>query len=172
MEITKEQVLKLHIASGYLNASYLEKWFPEAFKVELEVGKVYKYKGLKTLIKITKIHLKSFDVYGFNYKGDYKTWLDSDNINDDKWQEATTDEWESALIEEAKKRGYNNGNYKCLYQHGNSLETDGNIHMFEGSVWIGNGVETNQVFKKGVWAEIVKTISKEEAEKQLGCKII
>jgi hypothetical protein len=173
MEITKEQVLDIYGTTGnlYLH-SKLEKWFPEAFKTTLEIGKVYKYKGLKTLVKIETINAEYFKVYGFDCEGNYCRWNDYENFNDDKWQEATTEEWESALIEEAKKRGYKNGNYECLYHYGDSRKTDGNIHMFEGCVWIGKRGELNQIFKNGIWAEIIKTFSKEEAEELLGGKII
>jgi hypothetical protein len=171
MEITKEQVLELKKLGNWGTSDKLKEWFPEAFKVELEVGKVFKYKTTKCIVKITELHKEDFAGYGVNYLGEFvckeKNWTNGF----DGWKEATTEEWESALIAEAKRRGYKNGNYECLHCAEYTYEATDNLFFENNEVWLGNKSYCNMIFNNGVWAEIIKTISKEEAEKQLGCKI-
>jgi hypothetical protein len=170
MEITKEQVLKLCDKSFYVDEK-LREWFPEAFKVELELGKVYKYTG-KFMFKFAGKYSTSCDSgsYGFSTTG---KWCENLGVDkDDKYTEATTEEWESALIEEAKRRGYKNGNYECLYVSDRTKVTDGKMFFNDGRIWIGVNTQSNMIYENGVWAEIVKTFSKEEAEELLGGKII
>jgi hypothetical protein len=150
-KITREQILKLVHGSSIDN---LEKWFPEVFKTELEVGKVYKYTDSGS--------------YGFTTNGN---WCENLGVcKQDKYTEATTEEWQSALIEEAKRRGLYDAEH---FKHANTLTSNYNVNTFlptvgSDSVWTKYGC----IFHKGIWAEIIKTISKEEAEKQLGLKII
>lgn len=111
------------------------------------------------------------DTYGFSHKGD---WIRSfcttnDMQNKSLTRKATPKEVEKRLIEEAKKRGYKKGNYKCLWT--NDVRYDDCIPMYaldEDRLWLKNGC----VYSKGKWAEIIKTMTKEEAEEKLGCKIV
>ena len=174
MEITKEQVLELHSALGYINSNRLKEWFPEAFKVKLEVGKVYRWSTGKAMFKISSINGTSVLGYGFLYDGIYCASMGILTTNHDVCKEATTEEWESALIEEAKKKGYKNGNYECLSSFGSDIvDTDNYFVECDGYLYQGKRFsDANLIFKDGVWAEIIKTFSKEEAEKLLGGKII
>jgi hypothetical protein len=171
MEITKEQVLDIYGTTGnlYLH-SKLEKWFPDAFKVNNKINKPY-----KTNSGILKYFISKTEAYGFDADGEWSNYSEYYRLDDEghnKWQEATTEEWESVLIAEAKKRGYNNGNYECLYMPHLTEETDGKMFFEDGELLIGFGSKSNMIFKDGVWAEIIKTFSKEQAEKLLGGKII
>jgi hypothetical protein len=180
-KISRKQILKLVHGSSIDN---LEKWFPEVFKVELEVGKVYKSTYHKKVI-VKPNYIDSEGVlygYGFNtdgnfYKQDFVNTIPSrclcNNEAAKKLVEATTEEWESALIEEAKRRGYKNGNYECLSNFGSDVVDISKYSFVDGWLYQGDEIgDCNRIFKDGIWAEIIKKISKEEAEKQLGCKII
>jgi hypothetical protein len=175
MEITKEQVLDIYGTTGnyYLHRK-LKAWFPEAFKVNLEVGNWYCHEKSTSIVN----YQGGSTGYGFNV---VNSWCSIRNFinwtfetHAKEWRLATTEEWESALIEEAKKRGYKNGNYECLAVPNKTyknIETDV-FYIYEKCVWFGSVGSGNKVFREGVWAEIIKTFNKEEAEKLLGGKII
>lgn len=87
------------------------------------------------------------------------------------WTKATKEEILSHLSKEADNRGYDfgvscksllSGDIVTLTNNGTSYipETD-ELH-----------VKNCLVYKKGQWADKIKTITKEEAEKKLGVKII
>ncbi len=178
MEISKEQVLDLYnVVNDYYVDEKLKEWFPEAFKVKLEVGMVIKKinSDREWIVKVCD----NYRLYGININGNYFDSIkDKETIelilNNEENKEATTQEWESALIEEAKKRGYKNVNYKCLFQPSNTTKNiETHTYYISGDcLWFGSGENGNQVFREGVWAEIIKTFSKEEAEKLLGGEII
>jgi hypothetical protein len=173
MEITKEQVLDLYGTTGncYLHGK-LKEWFPEAFKVELEVGKWYFHDKSKSIVN----YQGGTVGYGFNALNNWcSSTIDlgwSFKTHAKEWVLATTEQWESALIAEAKKRGYKNCNYECLYMSHRTKETDEKMFFDGGCIWIGVSTQSNMIYEDGVWAEIIKTFSKEEAEKLLGAKII
>lgn len=169
-EITEEQ-LKQISADG---CTYVEQWFPNVFKKELEVGKWYWHDG----------HLFNYqlgeDVFGFNEDG---SWCDC------RWswptktlfdREATESEVFEALKDEAVKRGFVSGTWISWEKEGKG-QIKGDIYWAEGSECIAarccpktteRGNENFPIFKDGIWAEIIETITKSEAEKQLGKKII
>lgn len=105
--ITKEQILEIYDRTSVHNQEQLKEWFPDAFKKELEVGKWYKRPHNSALFYVTEIlnidsnHCK---VFGFDNLGNWmaenaKTFPDNDF-------EATPEQVETALINQAKKRGY------------------------------------------------------------------
>jgi len=168
-EITKEQVLTIYDATSVNNQDELKQWFPEAFKIELEVGKWYEssnflimYKGNNKCISIHKA--------SGNYKDDdfHTDWMHTDC----NYIKATEQEVKTALINEAKKRGYKNGNYECLdtpiFTEKDVLD---NYFLEENTLWHGRKGCANVVFQNGKWAIIIETITKEEAEKLLNKKI-
>lgn len=169
MEITKEQINKLYGTYDKLVKSDLKKWFPEAFNVELEVGKVYKTLA-GSLVKITGID-KQFACKGYGFMHGNSFFKDDESYSWDSFElEATTEEWNAALIEEAKKKHLYGARY---FKHANTLEDNTGFGNFsklinENEIWNKYGC----IYFEGVWAEIVKTFSKEEAEKLLGGKII
>ena len=77
-----------------------------------------------------------------------------------------------ALIKEAKKRGYKKGVSvrPVPYAHNIWEISDNNYHYWEDTDRLQIGTDT--IYQEGKWATIVETITKEEAEKQLGKTII
>jgi len=167
--ITKEQILQL--ADPDFHADRLiKKWFPEAFEVKLEVGKWYKSEdeyASKMIVFAEAIKGKeTIKGYGFGVSGN---WLVS-MFGSLKWRLATYQEVEAALIAEAKKRGFKEGVY-YRYKDKPLCEAKGYLVLqseyklaFSGSGWI--------IFQNGVWGEIIPTMTKQEAEAKLNCKII
>jgi hypothetical protein len=184
MEISKEQVLDLYkVKSNFYVDEKLQEWFPEAFKVDLEVGKWYYHDKSKSIVNYQGgstgygfSALKNWSPLNYNISWSFKTLTH-------EWRLATTEERESALIEEAKKRGYKKGLLIQDIYNGNSAEDLVNVSsdLFDYES-IKAGVNQGKmalrdsdgsiIFYDGVWAEIIKTFSKEEAEKLLGGKII
>lgn len=87
-------------------------------------------------------------------------------------RKASPKEVEEHLIEEAKKRGFGNGySAKCLVSNGCHYTVKDNDWDYRVRTDIlFNG--TCMVYREGKWAEIIKTMTKEEAEEKLGCKIV
>jgi hypothetical protein len=175
MEITKEQILEIVMWGNSNDRLKVKRWFPEAFKVELEVGKWYFHNKSTAIVN----YQGNSSGYGFNALDNWCSipnfiiWTFETRATD--WRLATTQECQSALIEEAKKRGYI-GNYIKNIEGDNK----GNVSKYSitdfkyesGEITGINEACDYTLFKDGVWAEIIKTFSKEEAEKLLGGKII
>jgi hypothetical protein len=158
----------------------IESEFPKLFKKEeFEVGKWYTDNDLETsfLVCITKI--KDCEYYGFGFNGS-GIWCDDD---DDSWgsiedmvRPATNKEVEEALTKEAKKR-YLNGVTIKSDQDGKTYKYNNIVEYWAGSdsdflMRCNDSIPGQYVFYKGKWATIVETITKEEAEKQLGKTIL
>lgn len=164
-EITQEQIKWLS-EQKYIS-SIVKQWFPEAFELELEVGKWYKIPNTKFLICITD--LKEGLAYGFNFKGDFKeeTFFGFKGIT-----EATPQEVQTALVREAVKRGYQKGVF-CEFGTAKDIrEIKSNFPVYKEHR---NGlyVENDEIFVNGKWSPIVlETITKDEAEKILNKKIV
>ena len=180
--ITTERINEL-CKESYFAKLMLPKWFPEAFKKELEVGKWYKRPHNSALFYVTEIlnidsnHCK---VFGFDNVGKWmpenaKTFPDNDF-------EATPEQIESALINEAKKRGFKNG---AIGNNSNPNECNliNNKLNFIGMEFddktnelraINNVSSFWTVFKYGKWAEIIpeetKVITMDKAVKILSKK--
>ena len=151
----------------------IEKEFPKLFiKDELEVGKWYQ----NTYGGIAFFQGKEVETYGLNSKG---SW----HLNNGWFQEvdnevlATEEEVFEALKKEAIKRGFKKG---ATVDFGNgyvrNLETN-NFYLeseLDGYYLCLRDTQDGGdiVFRKGKWGEVVETITKEEAEKQLGKTII
>jgi hypothetical protein len=165
MEITKEQVLELYNSS---NNGLLKKWFPEAFG--LEVGKWYKYNDSNIIFNFQGKYSTAYKsgAYGFANDGNWYENLGVDSNSE--FMEPYNEEVMSILIKEAKKRGYKNGNYKCLSEVKTHDVQD--FFTYENNViYQGIGLR-NIVYIEGKWADVIETISKEEAERILNKKIL
>lgn len=188
-EITKEQIRLIEHQS--INMDYgqvardVREWFPDAFKTVLKFGKWYKSNN-----GVLKFFVTNETAYGFNSDGHWRDLSGGYDLNDlDKsrvkhefnWAEASKKEVKVALLSEAEKR-YNQGFLiKCpIYEADNYTGIiKGHIYWADGSELVAvNCIETNRpnpnfaLFHNGKWAEIIPTITKQEAEKQLGMKII
>jgi len=166
--ITKDQLLQL-------KGTVAEKWFPEFFEVKLEVGKWYKKDDLLCLINFIDAKgrfFQRFHCYGFNTPTGYNNFC-FDVMHDDchGFKPATPQEVEQALKNEAVRRGFVEGVY---FQVPNSLT----ISKCENEIIL--NPKNNSIlyygdyciFKDGIWASIIPTKTKEEAEKLLNCKIV
>jgi len=165
-EITKEQVLSLHHHGHDLTKTQLEDWFPEVFKKELVVGKWYKQNLTGCKYLVLKLENKYVGFFEEEWLGNIAFGADPENI-----QEATPQEVESALIGEAKKIGYNNGNYSCLLLPERTHKVKNNYHfnMITNQLFQGRSPQdkNNVVFENGIWATIIETITIQEAEKRM-----
>ena len=189
-ESRKEFIKKAHSAACSEWKENIEKEFPKLFKEDaLEIGKWYKHYsgGLNYLVCSVGNRI----AYGF-MDGEYATGLLFGNERLTQGCVPATDkEVEEALIKEAKKRGFFNiGNiFKSCFDDNNEART---ISKYDSSTDIdyyydkadnalrSNGLNTYfkfcsnpLIYEKGKWAEIIKeTITKEQAEKELGKTIL
>lgn len=167
-QITKETILKYNMKDE----------FPDVFEVKLEVGKWYKSDiGGLWFIEEFKDNGNTQTSFGINKYGD---WQDrSYTRNSEGLIEATRQEVETALKNEAVKR-YKVGDYIKLFS-GNfgNLKKDGidinkvsdkkfTVNINLKYVYCGNLV----LYRDGIWAEIIPTKTKKEAEELLNCKIV
>ena len=170
-ESRKEFIKKAHSAACIDWKTNIEKEFPKLFKKDKTPYGWY-------FASDSKVFLYYFDgntiTYGFNWVGGF-----SDNlmVSGKHGIKATDKEVEEALIKEAKKRGFKEG-----VKYENYLGSNGFI---KDSCWKfisslntlsqenNKGNNLHYIFDKGKWAEIIKeTITKEQAEKELGKTII
>jgi hypothetical protein len=167
-ERTKDLIKELHECVNYNRSLEIEKEFPELFKEDaLVVGKWYKTNGLlqKFLGKFG-----NDSTYGFRRNGVYSASMGFHN--DDTHDLATDKEVEEALIKEAKKIGFKEG---VCFIPANGIKV---VKMASEDRWgftsEGKLLFCNySVFENGFWAIIIKqTITKEQAEKELGKTIL
>ena len=158
-EITKEQILETIRTGTDVTERYFKEIIPEAFKKELEIGKWYKRPHNSALFYVTEIlnidsnHCK---VFGFDNVGKWmpenaKTFPDNDF-------EATPEQIESALINEAKKRGFIDGvKFKDARYGKNSYKVSNeNIFRLYNNETLCIEDDGNvTVFYKGNWAQIL-----------------
>ena len=169
-EITKETIIKYKMKDE----------FPEVFEVKLEVGKWYKRPHGKALFFIVgDPKITPFEVYGFDMEGNWMN-LEKARTFPDYEIEATEQEVFEALKNEAVKRGFKEGVYITpMYSDGKDYYPDENIisrplnFKLKGNIFeVDGGIDEYRIFVNGKWATILKTKTKEEAEKLLGVKII
>lgn len=157
-KVTREWV-RQEIAK-YLSTAIQEE--PAATKNALEVGKWYKStKHQKVLLYYTG---KEYENYGFSPMGEWTTRVRMKEA--DIYTEATPEEVETALINEAKKRGYKEGTVingisendikalRCVLA--DKMEYYGNVlhGLTPEEHWDRNNSNPS-IFKNGKWAEIV-----------------
>jgi hypothetical protein len=167
----KEFIKQGHKAACSKCKEKIEKEFPEIFKEDaLVVGKWYK----DVIMFCFNGKYGNYTQYGFGESG---SWYDNLGVHKyNTYTPATDKEVEEALIKEAKKRGFKEGavvNQKPAYNGYGGIHTvrsnDFKYYSLEDNFSI-NGIG---IYKKGKWAEIVKeTITKEQAEKELGKTIL
>ena len=175
-EITEKQIKDIY-EDG---CTYIKEWFPEVFETKLEVGRWYKYpkqgyadimfcfQGVYSINNTSK-------AYGFTRDKNWHEILGVDEFEIKEYIEATDSEVLEALKNEAIKRGFEENNYRCLVLP--SLTHNVKMNYFynssENTLRVGEitGFQ-NVIFDNGKWAEIIKTYTKEEAEKLLNSKIL
>ena len=177
-ESRKEFIKKAHSAACSDWKENIEKEFPKLFKEDaLVVGKWYKltkdYGSLEkgSVFPFIKYQdsLEECAIVGHSIFDNSKTDYSAPFSN--TLTPATDKEVEEALIKEAKKRGFVKGvNISYLIGTRNSFGFDGTFSIYHDSL-----VDNRRavIFSEGKWAEIIKeTITKEQAEKELGKTIL
>ena len=174
MKLKKKQqqfLIDAHKEVGQEWKTKLENNFPKLFpKPQFEVNRWYKWGGAMPTIGFISSRGYGVDCYAFDYtiKGSDESY---DSLHISNLKPATDQEVEEALIKEAKRRGLEHGNFECLFMVTNPY-TDGepqyDFDPFFNRLWI----YRNVCFDNGKWAEVIETITKEEAEKELGKKIV
>jgi hypothetical protein len=179
MKLTTQQLTQLKEVANNETIDLLKQWYPEKFEVEKKVHTFYYAKDEHGEYLFSYYSMDSNMVYGIIRE----EWKDNEsrmkwnwNLNSPpKATLATEEQILKFMIPEAKKRGYKNGNYKCMLSNINTYKVNENEFFFSnGHLWQGvrQGVKYNLIFSNGKWAEIIQTYTKEEAEKMLNAKII
>ena len=147
--LTKEQLTYLHSVDAVKET--IEEWFPSEFP-KLESGRWLKDNSQPNWL----MFVDNNKIYGIDTKGNWFVRNNDTYVPSKQDRYATPKEVEEALTKEAVRRGYNNGNYKCLLMPRQSVRVLGdNFFMENGSLWHGEDGNANKVFSNGIWAEIV-----------------
>lgn len=161
-KITKETILKYKMKDE----------FPEMFDIEFKISTWYVKKN-RMCDWIMNYQGSGNVCFGFNSTKKYSNeYVMSNNAY---WREATNQEIETALINEAKKRGFKEGvYYKSVGNFSNNnkamiakdLKYTGELPVLTD----GNG---GVIFNNGIWATIIeiKPMTQSEIETELGYKI-
>jgi len=168
-EISKQQINTLNkIRSAEVDKN-LKQWFPDDFKKELEVGRWYIDKKNRKLF--TYLETKEKGRYGFDSEGWYNTNGSNLGFSFDRWELATPQEAETALICEAEKRGFEEGVQfnSCVSDYVGTCNGDFRYDLRSNKVF-SNGT---CVFSNGEFATIIQPekMTLEQIEKELGRKI-
>lgn len=171
----KDLIIELHGAVNNERSKELEIQFPELFKLKpLEVGKWYNV-GHRYTICIDNVNGFRASIHGFK-DGYWFEYKDFQIINGYyKLIPATDKEVETALIKEAIQIGFRKGgmaNLKTVNENYiNSATFENNDFIYDSSE---NTLELDGfiIFENGKWATIIETITKEQAEKELGKTIL
>ena len=174
----KDFIKRLHDGAWSGIKKDIEKEFPKLFKEdELFVGKWYYYRNWLIEYAGKTTHLTAN--YGFDDNGNYfyDSKQNSFGNTPKEWVLATDEEVERALIKEAKNRGFKEGvRFKSKWMSRIIAKLIDGKFLFDNRLELcykNDGGMLYTLFENGVWAEIIKeTITKEQAEKELGKTII
>ena len=160
-KINKETILKYNMKDE----------FPEVFETKLEAGKWYVFES-GTIGFFKGINIASYGIHFENKEWFSKhRWFYDYNLKDYCFRLATTEEVQQALEKEAVKRGFKEGVYFTDTNNDKFLLTPdfGKKYYFENNRLYLYGWE---IFGNGNWATVTPTITKQEAEDKLKCKIV
>ena len=163
-ESRKDFIKQAHEAACSQWKKNIEYEFPKLFKQDaLLAGKWYKFGHRNSLM----VWNNQKNTYGF-FDGKYDTdW----SFSTKKATLATDKEVGDALIKEAKKRGFKEGVQFIDVVDGELEVVDGNVYQYFPNI-DSLTLNSDRIYKNGKWAEIIETITKEQAEKELGKTII
>lgn len=121
---------------------------------QLKVGKWYTYKE-DNCDWLMNYQEEGFSCYGFNTNRSWRNdYIMSSGLN---WKPATLEETQTALIKEARKRGYTANNFKTLKEYTSGFDTDFNFtHLGDTLYCMPLGKGGAVVYENGVWAEVVE----------------
>lgn len=121
---------------------------------QLGIGKWYTYKDYDC-DWLMNYQGEGTSCYGFNTSGSWRNdYIMSSVLN---WKPATQEEVQTALIKEARKRGYTENNFKTLIEDTSGFDTDFNFTYFNDVLFCKPGGRGGAVvYENGVWAEIIE----------------
>lgn len=163
--------------SAYVSDSMqdvIKKTFPKLFPILLDDGKWYTAcEG--NIFRFNGVRDNSGDPcgYGISYCGN---WYDANDIGwgTEDIREVTHEELERRLIDVAVSKGYNleQDNFKCV--NGIGTTNGGQFYLNQyNHLWTkSSGKGGKCVFAEGKWADIIPTITREDAEELLGKRIV
>ena len=171
-ESRKDFIKKAHKNACSEWKTNIEKEFPKLFKEDEKLNGWYKDKEQKKWCVFLE---DGIIIYGFDSSGD---WFEDHNytyeLQEDDYK-ATDKEVDQAIIKEAKKKGFKEGVYfKSKWISDTAMLFDGEF-CFDKRLELcykNDGGVLYTLFENGVWAEIIETITKEQAEKELGKTIL
>lgn len=180
--ITESQIKELGQLSSLISTEpikdKLKELFPDVLKTELVTGKWYKMSENGKFMFCFNGKFGNMTQFGFDCIG---RWSDRElGVHEtDNYKETTEQEVTEALIKEVFKR-YTGKYVKPLnedimsgYDKKGIILKFENIHLdSDNRLWCTAGKWQCIIFNNGKWAEILETITKEEAEKQLNKKIV
>jgi len=147
--ITKEQILETIRTGTDVTERYFKEIIPEAFNTKLDTGKWYKSSA--DIEFLVYYQSKGFDNYGFWEDQPYRDNL----LFGDCWYNmsrlATPEEVESALINEAKKRGFVQGVKYLSPLSKCRREFDGEMYFNHNNLY----EKGKSIFNNGKWATIL-----------------
>ncbi len=123
---------------------------------KLEVGKwiTDKSNNWDSMLFITGLQGECFTAYGLDCKGN---WTNNTGSSLCSYRPATDKEVETALIKEAKKRGFKEGvKYKNNGGTINKLKSNNFIYEYVSGVGMTIGTEDIWFYSNGKWAEIIE----------------
>ena len=187
--ITKDQVQSLHRHGNSITKAFCTDTYPDCFPTVVELNTWYKSSHHEKMLIYPTSKNKSGYLYGygFNTKGEFLIYKEENRseclCNDSAAEyliEATTQEVTDALTTEAKKRGFKLGSrITPLYSDGskyfpeeNSIDKPLIFFYKNGFLCVNGGVDYYRIFVNGIWAEIIPTLTKQQAEEKLNCKIV
>jgi hypothetical protein len=160
-KISREVLLQLANNNSY-SEEILKKECPKLFESEIEINNYYWVKHENLQNSLVFIQGKEVEyTYGFNH---YFEWTEiyRNNLLHTKYKKdiikkATPQEVETALIKEAKNRGYVDGNYKCLRGETKQNRKRFYYNLEMNELRIANEYYYNVIFQNGTWATIIET---------------
>lgn len=161
----------------------LREVFPDVCKVGLQLNKWYKWKGNNPTIGFVDRKTSINNCYGFSYtiKGKCKG-SDYNSLHCDNLEPMTDSEVTEALTKEAVRRGYKEGVFIisfCVNCDGYTMN-DCKLELSE-EFYNCEDVKSDKtalrmggcyIYSNGIWAEIIPTMTKEEAYEKFGVKIV
>ena len=170
-ESRKDFIKQAHEAACSQWKKNIEDEFPKLFKQDaLVAGKWYKSVN-GSLFNYNGVKDSDNDACGYGI-GCSGSWHEVDqNGWGSPYTLATEKEVGNALIKEAKKKGFKEGVKFIDVVDGELEVVDGNVYQYFPNI-DSLTLNSDRIYKNGKWAEIIETITKEQAEKELGKTII
>lgn len=161
-EVPQSLIWRARAEANDNQTEWLDKVFDEV-KKEIQIGKWYLidcegYYSSTARNAIVYDNGEDYS-YGFNFEGKFVNEFNLGHGRKDVIREATSQEVEQALIEEAKKRGFVRGvNFTSLIYDKPQATLSSDILDWEviGEEWHLRDSDGESIFHNGKWAEVIK----------------